>query len=92
MNKSGKTFVTRTLVLLVVTFLLTMLLLSACSTKNPEIRDDPSRPGVYRYKRTNFGGYHFYRIIDTEAGVVCYSTGWSGIDCLPIDQTRLSKE
>lgn len=91
MNKSGKTFVTRTIVLLVVTFLLTMLL-SACSIKNPEIRDDPSHLGIYLYRRTRIGGFYFYRIIDTEAGVVCYSTGWNSIGCLPIDQTRLSKE
>jgi hypothetical protein len=33
---------------------------------------------------------NFYRVIDFEAGVVCYSEGPS-IDCLDIDETDLRK-
>lgn len=63
--------------IILVVLMVTMLAVSCGSPPSPE------QEGV---GWTHISGA-LYRIIDVEAGVVCYIDG--GIFCLPIDQTRL---
>lgn len=71
-----------------------MVLLAGCSVGSPDVSEKTPEPQVgERLGDAPNGGT--YRVIDDEAGVVCYyidDHGSSGeaMSCLPINETRLA--
>jgi hypothetical protein len=71
----------------IVLILLATLLISACGG-GAEM--DTSNGSVSKVNGTN----GTYRVIDNEAAVVCYvliNPYGAGVDCLPMDETRLKR-
>ena len=70
----------------VIFVLLALMLLVGCdSDKNGSIITvSPEAPtAIIRLE-----GFRMWRVVDTEAGIVCY-IGNNGVDCLPISETNL---
>ena len=69
--------------------LILLLALIGCSPKVIE----PESDGYTTLYHTNFSG--LYRFIDEDAGVACWVwlgvSGAAGLDCLPLEQTRLER-
>lgn len=40
---------------------------------------------------SEYGTYELWRVVDKEAGVVCWIRPSTGLDCLPLSETKLDK-
>ena len=76
-----------------IAILLLAFLLSACVAQDSN-GDDPmvsGNNGIVIFGKKSAYTTWVARAIDSEAGVVCYVYTRGGIDCLPLNETRLGE-
>jgi len=66
-----------------------MLILALSGCAPPMENTTTSETNADIHYILNSGFTRVFRVIDKEAGVVCYMFGETGIDCFLLDQTKL---
>jgi len=74
--------------MIVALFVLVVALLGCAPTMSPQERAETEFKGL---TAPLLVGYDLQRVVDKEAGVVCYVHIRGGVSCLPLSETRLGE-